>query len=130
MNYTSDRLFKIWAYTVSHSFLLLRSSQFFEDVDGYSITNNFNIDVEFWGVSYLNIPDLFEGITIRRNVDTAPQSVLKHCQIGHIVFEIASNKGEHYFIVAAGCRVGKNKWELEDRISNPNLEYDQLLFSF
>lgn len=56
MYYLSDRSFKLWDYNVSHNQLLLRSPQ--------SLDFDFNIDVVFWGVKYLDIKTHINGITI------------------------------------------------------------------
>lgn len=63
--YESERLFKLWGYTVSHSFLLMRSPMLFEDVEGYRKSNSYNIDIEFVSVVYLNVPNSLVGVKIR-----------------------------------------------------------------
>ena len=55
--------------------------------------NGYNIDIEFWGVAYLDLPDMFKWA---------------------------------YYIVASGCKVGKNNWLNENRVLNPSLEYDEI----
>ncbi len=48
--------------------------------------------------------------------------------LGYKVFEIKSAENSFY-VVAGGCRVGKNNWVTEDRVSNFMLEYDEILAS-
>jgi hypothetical protein len=127
MNYRSDRVFRIWAYTVSHSFLLLRSPQLFEDVEGYSITTNHNVDIEFWGIGYIDLPDMLKGITIKEIQESIPEKFKKYSNSsGYKVFKIKS-EGSFFYVVASGCRIGKNNWDCENRISNPNLDYDEIV---
>lgn len=59
MIFYSNRKFKMWAYVVSHSSLLLRSEMKYPDQDDYSEDEGYNIDLEFWAVSYMNIPLIF-----------------------------------------------------------------------
>lgn len=53
MNELKNRLFKIWAYTVSHNFLILRSTLKYPDQEGYNDSFKYNIDIEFSAVAYL-----------------------------------------------------------------------------
>jgi hypothetical protein len=129
MIYESDRSFQIWAYTVSHSFLLLRSPMILEDVDGYSFSMNHNIDIEFSGVGYVDLPDMMHGVWIEEIIQDIPAKFNRYsASLGYKVFEIKS--AEHsFYIVAGGCRVGKNNWVTEDRVSNFMLKYDEILAS-
>jgi len=127
MNYISDRIFRIWAYTVSHCFLILRSPQLFEDVEGYSNATDHNVDIEFWGVSYLDLPDIFRGVKIKELKQDVPRRLDKYLIYkGARIFELESEENLFY-VVAGGCRVGKNNWVNEDRISNPGLEYREII---
>lgn len=129
MKYTSNRDFKIWSYTVSHSFLLLRSPMFFEDMEGYSEDTNYNIDIEFYSVVYIEIPNKMKGISVQKIDNHIPLKLKEYASSENLgVFEIKSEERSS-FIVAAGYRVGKNKWVTEDRISNIRLEHDEILFS-
>lgn len=121
MNFDSKRCFKIWIYTVSHSVLILRSvNDEEEEVKGY------NIDVELWGVVYLELPDVLNGIKIKK-VNNLPKKfdVYKNKE-GYNVFEIISESGL-YYVVATGCKIGKNNWLNENRVLNPYLEYDEIV---
>jgi len=129
MNYISDRIFRIWAYTVSHCFLILRSPQLFEDVEGYSNATDHNVDIEFWGVSYLDLPDILRGVKIKELKQGVPRRLDKYLiDKGARIFELESQENLFY-VVAGGCRVGKNNWVNEDRISNPGLEYREIIVS-
>ena len=127
MKYRSDRKFKIWGYTVSHGFLLLRSPMLFEDEEGYSEPTSYNIDIEFSAVAYIELPSYFNTISLNEVTVNIPERLLKYAnQMGFRVFEIVTG-GNSYFIVAGGYRVAVNKWELEDRIINPDLNYDKII---
>lgn len=128
MKYNSNRNFKPWAYTVSHAFLLIRSPN---DADNESdALLSYNIDIEFWGVLYMDIPASFDSIEITEIKKDIP-SRLSHYQNlkGVKFFQIVSNDNA-YNIVAGGCRVAKSKWLTENRVLQPELEYDEILLSF
>lgn len=129
MIYTSDRSFQIWAYTVSHGFLLLRSPLILDDVDGHSSSMSYNIDIEFSGVGYIDLPDMFRGIEINEINQNIPEKFKAYpASLGYKVFEIKS-AGTSFYVIAGGCRVGKNSWASEDRVSNFMLQYDEILAS-
>lgn len=125
MLYSSDRVFKFWAYSVSHSFLLIRSTNWEENDEGNMI-EGFNIDIEFVGVGYLDIPVILKGLSIRELDDDIPEKFSGYPRgIGYKVFEISADK--QYYIVAGNCVVGKNTWQNDDRMNNPALEYDEII---
>ncbi len=127
MNELINRAVKIWAYTVSHSVLILRSPMKFPDQEGYSEKLSYNIDVEFSAVTYIDIPNTMQGIVIHEIEERIPEKMLNYkLKLGFKVFEIVS-EGKFYYIVAGSYRIGKNRWISEDRISNILLEYDEIL---
>lgn len=125
MSFSSDRQFKIWAYSVSHSFLLLRSNNPDEDnLDSYK--KGYNIDIELIGVAYLDLPVFLNGISIEELKDNIPDKFRRYPEsLGYKVFKITSDKT--YYVVAANYLVGRHHWEAEDRINNPYLEYEEIL---
>ncbi|MVM35293.1 hypothetical protein GO755_35050 [Spirosoma sp. HMF4905] len=133
MIYLSDRNFRIWAYTVSHYSLLLRSPLLLPDEDGYSDRYSYNIDLEFWAVEYISIPTSISSIALKEiNFTDLPEELIGVKQVGeNKIFEITSGSRK-YYIIAAGCLIGKNRWEREDRIfnANLNLEHDEILRTF
>jgi hypothetical protein len=130
--YNSNRKFRIWAYTVSHSSLLLRSEMKYPDQDNYTESLSYNIDLEFWAVSYINIPSDILGISIREiTAEALPKEINKELLIFDMkIFELKSGESK-YYIIAGGLLIGKNKWINNDRIFNSdlNLEYDEIIFS-
>lgn len=130
MVYNSYRKFKIWGYTVSHSSLLIRSVMKFTDEDGFSEDTSYNIDVEFWSVTYINAPTFLEGIKIIEiSKNDLPENINRElCKYNQKVFEIHEGDNK-YYIIAGGLLVGINRWEKEDRIFNYDLdlEHDEVI---
>jgi hypothetical protein len=58
-SFDSDRHFQVWAYTVSHGQLLLRSTQSDQDAT--------RIEVLFKGVTRVDLPMSVDGLHVRRN---------------------------------------------------------------
>ncbi len=129
--YNSERRFRIWAYTVSHSSLLLRSEMKYPDQDNYMENMSYNIDLEFWAVSYINIPSDLFGISIKEIAEeNLPKEISRELLIHDMkIFELESGKSK-YYVIAGGLLVGKNRWENQDRIFeyNSNLEHDEIIF--
>ncbi|MFE2945717.1 hypothetical protein ACFXHK_01550 [Embleya sp. NPDC059267] len=69
--YVSDRYFKVWAYTVSHCRLLLRSTR------GSSAETR--IDVHFSAVSSLLLRPYYDGLKIRRGREIEYDEVERIC---------------------------------------------------
>lgn len=133
MIFYSNRKFKIWAYTVSHSSLLLRSVMQYDDQEGYSEETSYNIDLEFSFVEYMDIKTIWDSISLSIVEKENLTSDLKE-KFGSYegkIFEIESNK-EKTYIVAYSVLIGTNKWGLDDRIFNcdMNLKHDEILVSF
>lgn len=127
MNDILNRTFKIWAYTVSHSFLILRSPMKFPDQDDYNEYYDYNIDIEFSAVAYLDLPNILKGIEIRELTERIPEKLIHYKNdLEFKIFEIKS-ENNIFYIVAGNYRIGKNKWLNEDRIVNLNLEYDEII---
>lgn len=132
MIFYSNRKFKIWAYTVSHSSLLIRSIMQYDDEDGYSEETSYNIDLEFSFVEYMDVKTTWDSISISLVEKENLRSDLKE-KFGSYegkIFEIESNK-EKTYIVAYSLLIGTNKWGLDDRIFNNhmNLKHDEILIS-
>ncbi|MCX8531933.1 hypothetical protein [Chryseobacterium luquanense] len=129
--YNSNRNFRIWAYTVSHSSLLLRSEMKYPDQDNYTDSVSSNIDLEFWEVSYINLPSDFLGLCIREiTEESLPKKISRDfLRFDMKIFELKSQKST-YYIIAGGLLVGENKWINQDRIFNYscNLKHDKILF--
>ena len=132
MIFYSNRKFKIWAYTVSHSSLLLRSVMQYDDQEGYSEETSYNIDLEFSFVEYMDVKTTWDSISISVVEKENLRSDLKEKFDSYEgkIFEIESHK-EKTYIVAHNLLIGTNKWGLDDRIFNYNinLKHDEILVS-
>jgi hypothetical protein len=123
----SDRKFRIWSYTVSHNILIIRSPLSYKDADNFNPLLSYNIDIEFIGVTYLDIPTRLNGFEIKEAEKNIPDKILDQFNLtGGRIFEIISET-KRYYIIAGGFCIGKNKWITEDRISNMDLQYDEVL---
>lgn len=122
----------MWAYITSHSSLLLRSEMKYPDQEDYSENTSYNIDLEFWSVSYINTPTYLYEITIKEITQKElPADIDKELlKYNMKIFELEST-GRKYYIFAGGLLVGKNSWINQDRIFdyNLNLEHDEILAS-
>ena len=123
---TIDREFRIWAYTVSHGSLLLRSPITYPDINYVPGPGDFNIDIEFSAVSYLELPESMHGISLREDSNNVPERLLRHLDDGLRVFEIRS-QGESYYVVAANYLIGKNQWDSNTRLDDFFLEHDEII---
>lgn len=129
MIYLSNRKFKLWSYSISHCSLLLRSPMQFLDEDEYSSKNDHNIDMEFWGVEYLNIPTKIDSLSIDEEKSIPISLNLDRNKL--------SKQGKVYiinglyYIIAGGLLIGKNTWIDQDRIFNFNmeLEHKEVIYS-
>ncbi|WP_353145118.1 hypothetical protein [Chryseobacterium sp.] len=121
----------MWAYIVSHSSLLLRSEMTYSDQDNYSEDTAYNIDLEFFGVNYINIPTNLDELAIKEITieELAIDILIDLLKYNMKIFEIESKK-KKYYIIASGLLIGKNKWEDQDRIFdyNSNLKHDEVVF--
>lgn len=130
MIYQSHRTFKVWSYTVSHSSLLIRSIMKFIDEDDFSEETSYNIDIEFWSVTFIGIPSTLKNLKIKEiSEDLLPAHVDSAlCKYKQKIFEI-SEESKKYYVIAGGLLIGVNKWVNEDRISNYdlNLEHDKVI---
>lgn len=128
MDILLNRNFKLWAYTVSHSCLIIRSPMFIDDFENQDKSSIYNIDIEFSSVTYLDIPSSLNGLSIVQCTQQIPDKFKDYIRPDLQVFEIRS-QGKSYTIISDGYRIGKNKWISDDRITNMNLEYEEILYS-
>lgn len=104
--FSSERVFKIWDYSVSHRQLLLRSPKSEKQVD--------NVDVVFWGVEFISIPSILNGLSLRQVgedevVSFRPSALKKNA----LVIRIDAGT-EHGFVEAAGCKILENQVDIFD----------------
>ncbi len=132
MIFYSNRKFKIWAYSVSHRSLLIRSYLQFHDEEGYSDATSYNIDLEFLFVEYLDIKTVIDSISIsiieKENLITDLK--VKFQPYEGKIFEIKSST-QKFHIIADSLLIGTNTWLQEDRIFNFNskLIHDKIILN-
>ena len=130
MLYRSQRNFRIWAYTVSHQSLLIRSYMTFPDMDSHTEDSSFNIDIEFLSVTYMNVPASLPDIAIRTvSADSLPENTDKRLfRYNEKIFELSAG-GRTYYVIASGMLVGTNRWENKDRIADYHqcLQHDYVI---
>jgi hypothetical protein len=123
-----DRNFFLWAYTVSHNFLVLRSPMEYPDVDNYSLGKGDNIDIEFSAVSYLDLPTKLIKPSFRVLNHEVPEKFQEFIFSQKLkLIEIEAENGLFY-IVSSGFQIGRNKWIETDRSVNPILKHDFLIW--
>jgi hypothetical protein len=109
---TIDRTFKLWDYHTSHNHLLLRSPK--SPGSNRTPPANTNIDIKFFGVSYLNIPTLLRGFEIvTPNVEeiNTIDSLFPNRTAENKIFIIVS-AGNRYLLVAVGCEISENDLDI------------------
>lgn len=117
--FQSNRLFKLWDYSVSHQQLLIRSPMT-PDIPT-------NIDLLFWGVKSLNVETVLRGVEVACTDDCSINSeqLTKFLKNGCKVFLIQSG-GSSMIVVASGFRALENKLDIfESTITTANDEEDR-----
>jgi hypothetical protein len=102
MHIESDRAFQMWAYSVSHSQLLIRSAK--------SKENPENIDVAFFGVTLMDVPSGFIGLTVEDASSDEVENVRGRVRDPAAVRRVYAliSQGKRYLVAAADLRVSKN----------------------
>jgi len=130
--FSSNRCFKLWGYTVSHSSLILRSEMKYPDQHNFDEHTSFNIDFEFWSIKYIDFPSVINGLNIKeiKNTELPDRIDSKLLMYDMKIFEIES-QGFKYYIIAGGVLIGKNKWGNQDRIFDydSDLDHDEIIFN-
>ena len=101
----SERSFQLWAYSVSHCQLLIRSPRTANDTE--------NIDIAFYGVTFLQLPTNFLGLLVE---DGSPEELARitsmvtdPLSVG-TVYALTSG-GKRSALTAAGISVSRNTLE-------------------
>ncbi len=109
MHLQSNRSFQLWAYSVSHAQLLIRSPRSKEDPK--------NIDVAFFGVGLIEVPSGFIGLTIEDASTKEAKAVRRRrlrdsSDVDHVYRLITDD--EVFFVVAAHLRVSENSLDYRE----------------
>jgi hypothetical protein len=109
---SSDRLFKVWEYQVSHGQLLVRSPK--APASPSSPEQVSNLDFVFVGVEYMALPRLLRGIElVAATADELDSltSILGHSVATENVFVLRSDQ-QRFPVVAANVAVRENNWDI------------------
>ena len=126
--FTSNRDFRMWDFNVSHSQLLIRSPR--------SRVVSTNIDIVFWGVIFVRMPAVLNGIEMAECSEDEIASldrglVSKSAQ--NKVFSVRSGINR-YVIICAGVKVLENELDIFDSsleyfaATDPTKDLGKLLF--
>ena len=130
MIFQSNRTFRIWAYSVSHESLVIRSLMTYEDQEDYNEQTDHNIDLEFWGVSFINLPSTLPNLGVKLvEIINLPEYINRECcQYDEKAFEI-TGEGKLFYVLASSLLIGKYKWFQGDRIFDVglNLKHDEII---
>ncbi len=108
MHLDSARSFQVWAYSVSHGQLLIRSPK--------SIETPENVDVAFFGVAMMELPAGFLGLKIEdasdQDIAAAKMRVQDPDRIRR-VYALESRE-KRYLVAATDLRVSKNGFDYRE----------------
>jgi len=85
-----DRTFRLWAYSISHNYLVLRSPKVEADQLDCEESLSSNIDIEFITVQYIDISCLLSNIEMKELIEISDK-YKKYKDFK--VFEIKSDMG-------------------------------------
>lgn len=85
-----------------------------------------NIDIEFVAVTYFEMPETIVGLEIHQ-LDVVPDRLQQFINSQYSkVFCLRSNTND-YYVIAGGFQIGTSTWLTENRMWNPDLEYDEIV---
>jgi len=77
-----------------------------EGDDDYTEKRSYNIDIEFSDVTYIELPNIFPGISVAKAVTDVPERIISHLVPGNKVFTIGTNS-EIYYVIGGGITIGE-----------------------
>lgn len=114
MSFRSNRRFRLWDYNVSHNQLLLRSPQ----TPGIPT----NIDIVIWGVEYLDLASMLDGVelapAVGADLERAEKFVGRKLERSSKAFCLISGD-RRSLVVASGFKVLENTLD----VFESSLEY-------
>jgi hypothetical protein len=109
--FESDREFRIWDYTISHKTLLIRSSKY------SSGGHEFNIDIQFSNVVWMNLPSDFKEIVVSQidSEDVVLSETNKFRHGGYPpIYCVMQDKDVMGFVVCSYVTVEFNTMEIDE----------------
>ncbi len=123
-----ERSFKIWAYSISHKTLIIRSEIQYPDVKYENLYYpNCTIDLEFWDVNYIQSVNDFEEVILTEEKNFISKEITDILINKKLKVYNLKTSNKNNYIVAGGCIVGKSNWTIEDKTQNFRLEYEEIL---
>jgi hypothetical protein len=116
----SSRTFRVWDWSVSHCRLLLRCARSPED------PGDRNVDIAFYGVSYMELPDTLAGVKIREasREEEAPRAKNHKASEGGHWYAVESS-GQTYLVGAVNVEMAENRLPpMESSFWRPGGEWD------
>ena len=103
-DFESSRVFRIWDWSISHSRLLLRSPR-----DERNPTD-VNIDMTFFGVTYVEIPDTLRGVKVASPREEDDQRLRGRADLGkNGQYFVLESAGRRYYVGAVQLEVTENR---------------------
>jgi len=105
----NNRTFQIWKYHVSHSMLLVRSPQNKE--------HKTNIDIIFHGVRFINLPNIFYGMSISPispEIDKDLLVMIENMQYNPNEVLVFRGDKQKFYVIASGFSVEENEDSIFD----------------
>lgn len=106
-SFSSPRVFAPWAYTISHSQLLVRSSKYENFLE--------NIDLKFLDVQYMDIPVTLIGLRLDNANDEDLEYLASRVDnlTNYTIYVLCSQKRRHY-VVAYGLNISSNTLKVRE----------------
>ena len=109
---TSDRVFKVWEYQVSHGQLLIRSPK--APATGTAPERLTNVDLVCLGVEYMSLPRLLRGIELSEpsseELKQLESLLGRRIESGSV--RILASEGRRFPVVAASFSLSENDWDI------------------
>jgi hypothetical protein len=109
---TSDRVFKVWEYQVSHGQLLIRSPK--APATSTAPERLTNVDLVCSGVEYMSLPRVLHGVELaqpsREEVEQLGSLLGRQIEAGSI--RILASGGKRFPVVAASFSLSENDWDI------------------
>lgn len=101
-----DRVFKVWDFHITHSRLLLRSPR--------DKQHEQNIDVIFYGVAYIEMPTLLNGIELEQptKADLEKMESVLGREVPQDEVHVLSSQGGRFVLVAISKKITANDLDI------------------
>lgn len=109
---SSDRIFKVWEYQVSHGQLLVRSPK--APASSFSPERTTNLDIAFSGVEYMALPRIMRGVELvlaePAELEALAEIVEHPLDVQNVM--IFRSSSHRFPVVASRMAVSENDWDV------------------